>query len=432
MSNSAMGFSPWGRRPPSLSQSLSRDQDAPGSTGSAIDEPAQPPASARLLSSSLGSPQGVRGPLRSYIHASTREQLGEQPQPRPRRLRALLFTHLREIVPVDSNQNARTVREDTAELASYLLSDGAAQRRPSFLQRSRPSIQDLFALDHDSSNPSDDSAGASHAIPELSEPTSPGSEADDLGVDSDGPSVLSNLLKRSPPDLESPCALTSTHHRQHTEPKRPGRASLPAESRHHPAIARVEITEDTPLLSETTSQDALSETGDLEGQKRSRGLRWFGRLVKRGRHAEERAFHAVAVTANPRRWDRRAIWKSAVLVPASCLPAVLVGLLLNVLDALSYGQSLSSRVFGSVDQLTSPGMILFPLGKPIFAHLGSAGLSIYYVSTIVSQVIFSSGSVFKGAVGSELVRHGVELVKRPSANVDTHRLRLFLSSTTWR
>lgn len=49
-------------------------------------------------------------------------------------------------------------------------------------------------------------------------------------------------------------------------------------------------------------------------------------------------------------------------------------------------------------------MILFPLGRPIFSHLGSAGISIFYVSTIVSQITFSSGSIFKGSVGSELVR----------------------------
>ncbi|KAL2258393.1 hypothetical protein VTK26DRAFT_8319 [Humicola hyalothermophila] len=48
-------------------------------------------------------------------------------------------------------------------------------------------------------------------------------------------------------------------------------------------------------------------------------------------------------------------------------------------------------------------MILFPLGSPIFSHLGPAGISIFYVSCIVSQVIFSLGSVFKGAVGSELI-----------------------------
>jgi SulP family sulfate permease len=53
-------------------------------------------------------------------------------------------------------------------------------------------------------------------------------------------------------------------------------------------------------------------------------------------------------------------------------------------------------------------MILFPLGTPIFSHLGSAGISIYYVSTIVAQLVFSTGSIFRGAVGSELVCAGYD------------------------
>jgi len=48
-------------------------------------------------------------------------------------------------------------------------------------------------------------------------------------------------------------------------------------------------------------------------------------------------------------------------------------------------------------------MILFPLGSPVFAGLGSAGISIFYVSTIISQITFSCGSIFRGGVGSELV-----------------------------
>jgi sulfate permease, SulP family len=48
-------------------------------------------------------------------------------------------------------------------------------------------------------------------------------------------------------------------------------------------------------------------------------------------------------------------------------------------------------------------MILFPLGSPIFSNLGSAGISIFYVSTIISQLTFSFGSIFKGGIGSELV-----------------------------
>jgi sulfate permease, SulP family len=62
-------------------------------------------------------------------------------------------------------------------------------------------------------------------------------------------------------------------------------------------------------------------------------------------------------------------------------------------------------------------MILFPLGNPIFSSLGPAGISIFYVSTIVSQLTFSAGSIFKGGVGSELVSAASSPVK-PHANSD--------------
>jgi SulP family sulfate permease len=66
--------------------------------------------------------------------------------------------------------------------------------------------------------------------------------------------------------------------------------------------------------------------------------------------------------------------------------AVLLGLLLNVLDALSYG------------------MILFPLGEAVFEKTGPDGISMFYVSCIVSQLTYSlGGSAFKGGVGSEMV-----------------------------
>ena len=50
-------------------------------------------------------------------------------------------------------------------------------------------------------------------------------------------------------------------------------------------------------------------------------------------------------------------------------------------------------------------MILFPLGDPIFEDLGPDGISMFYVSCIVSQLVFSlGGSTFNGAIGSEMVR----------------------------
>ncbi|SCV06053.1 LANO_0H21066g1_1 [Lachancea nothofagi CBS 11611] len=68
------------------------------------------------------------------------------------------------------------------------------------------------------------------------------------------------------------------------------------------------------------------------------------------------------------------------------IPSVILGLLLNILDALSYG------------------LIIFPITEPFFAHMGPAGLSMFYVSCIISQVTYSSGfSAFRNAVGSEMI-----------------------------
>lgn len=62
--------------------------------------------------------------------------------------------------------------------------------------------------------------------------------------------------------------------------------------------------------------------------------------------------------------------------------------------------------------IRSLGMILFPLGSPIFASLGSAGISIFYVSTIIAQLTFSAGSIFRGGVGSELVCLRTHILER--------------------
>ena len=50
-------------------------------------------------------------------------------------------------------------------------------------------------------------------------------------------------------------------------------------------------------------------------------------------------------------------------------------------------------------------MILFPLGNPTFRGLGPEGISMFYVSCIVSQLTYSlGGSIFKGGIGSEMVK----------------------------
>ncbi|KAF4984174.1 hypothetical protein FZEAL_572 [Fusarium zealandicum] len=360
--SSPLGFTPWRRRALSSTSQGDRDQSNLQST-----EPSSPPNPHHTHSahvpiavrpSSIHSASGHREPIRSFIHGS------------------LIF--MSTLAPINSIQNAQSVREDTAELATYLLLDPKSQQSPAFLQRARYSYQEAVESDAGDDVSVADNARSSQTIVEVSEPPSP--EAREIEPEEHaGPSMLANLLKRSPPQsIAQGQPDVSDHDRdengdeEQTEPHPAG---------HHTDDA----TEQTPLLAQITSNGRRSYMSDLEGQKAQPKHPWISSLVEVGHKMEERMTHGVAVAVNPRRWDRSALWKNVVLTPVSCLPAVAVGLLLNILDALSYG------------------MILFPLGKPIFSHLGSAGISVFYVSTIVSQLTFSSGSIFKGAVGSELI-----------------------------
>nr|VWO99297.1 Fe(2+) transporter 3 [Ganoderma boninense] len=67
------------------------------------------------------------------------------------------------------------------------------------------------------------------------------------------------------------------------------------------------------------------------------------------------------------------------------IPAAILGTLLNILDGISYG------------------MIIFP-ASGVFDHLGGVGVSMFFVTTVVSQLIYSSGaSGFVGANGSMMI-----------------------------
>ncbi|GAA5859563.1 hypothetical protein JCM1840_006350 [Sporobolomyces johnsonii] len=68
------------------------------------------------------------------------------------------------------------------------------------------------------------------------------------------------------------------------------------------------------------------------------------------------------------------------------IPAVILGTLMNVLDGVSYG------------------MIMFPTNLPVFADFGGIGVSMFFVSCLVSQLCFTGGgSIFKGGNGSMMI-----------------------------
>ncbi|KAE8233636.1 hypothetical protein CF326_g1316 [Tilletia indica] len=78
--------------------------------------------------------------------------------------------------------------------------------------------------------------------------------------------------------------------------------------------------------------------------------------------------------------------KAMVTEPVTVLPAVVLGLLLNLLDGVSYG------------------MITFPNSNPIFANFGGDGVAMFFVTTIIAQLIYSlGGSVFKAGNGSMMI-----------------------------
>lgn len=59
---------------------------------------------------------------------------------------------------------------------------------------------------------------------------------------------------------------------------------------------------------------------------------------------------------------------------------------MNILDGVSYG------------------MIMFPTNVPAFADFGGIGVSMFFVSCVVSQVVYSGGgSIFKAGNGSMMI-----------------------------
>jgi SulP family sulfate permease len=151
----------------------------------------------------------------------------------------------------------------------------------------------------------------------------------------------------------------------------------------------VQDTERTPLLPQTRlsrlgSQPKQTATKDKSWQQPgSSRLSW--RVKETLTTGREHVLNLGRSITNPKNYTKDAV-VSGALSSVQIASAVFLGLLLNLLDALSYGY------------------ILFPLGAPIFSNTGPDGISIFFVSCIVSQLCYSLGlSVFKGGVGSEMI-----------------------------
>lgn len=289
---------------------------------------------------------GQREPTRSFIHLSYRGALGIQ----------IIFTvpsvHLLIVsaAPSDSAQYAKSVREDTAELASYALSDKASLQSTSSTGRrsSQTQLESSFQQTADSESAAsnrDIEGSRPDIIEEVSEPVSP--DEGGLGK-SPGTSMLADLLRRSPPsrsssDSEEEGGGKGLHSEEEDEVDSHQERLIITSSG-----VNLDATERTPLLgkddpSESHHPDWIRGQQDLEGQELRRKVSW-PKLRNVVNWPGEKGYDIARVIANPKAWDRRAIWENTVVAPVACLPAVVLGLLLNILDALSYGMfNLRSR-----------------------------------------------------------------------------------------
>ncbi|KAH6719167.1 sulfate transporter family protein-like protein [Leptodontidium sp. MPI-SDFR-AT-0119] len=314
---------------------------------------------------------GHREPTRSSVHLSYR---GGPP------------TH------VDNAFTARSVREDTAELASYALSDRASGRSVS-PPRQRPaqtSIESYFNLGADEErSPVRNAEGLhNHIIEEVSEPVSP--ESSPSSVKAPGASALTDMLKRSPPNTppkssEDDGEAEALDGNRDEESPRQRRLVLTSNGLENAPTERTSLLGKDTRFETHPHPDWIRGEQDIERQEVKRGPAW-PKLRNVVLWPREKGLHVARTIVDPREWDGKAIWQQAVKEPVAAFPAAVLGALLNILDALSYG------------------MILFPLGQPIFEKLGAAGISMFYVSCIVSQMVYScGGSKFRGGVGSEMI-----------------------------
>lgn len=173
------------------------------------------------------------------------------------------------------------------------------------------------------------------AIEEVSEPVSPATLPSPQH-ESPGTSVLTEMLRHSPPSASN------------VKPTEPGQLNCkPTQKRLHVVAgmqtssgARPVVDERTALLAplgeRKPQRPAIHEVRDLERQQSldktlHPGIGLPSSWWNKGSLASAR------VIVHPRSWSLQAVWRHGLVEFASYVPAVILGLLLNILDALSYG-----------------------------------------------------------------------------------------------
>ncbi|KAF9505966.1 hypothetical protein BS47DRAFT_1378186 [Hydnum rufescens UP504] len=167
-----------------------------------------------------------------------------------------------------------------------------------------------------------------------------------------------------------------------TEPAESISAPLPAISSDHRGRRLPDEEEGTPLIAERNAHVGYgtSATDTFRHHAPSTALPSLPSFPNEGGLSRPKAS-----LKSMRHYASPYAVKSAVISTLEVLPAVSLGLLLNILDGVSYG------------------FIIFPAGA-VFSGFGSLGVSMFFLTTVVSQLVYSlGGSSFPGATSSMII-----------------------------
>mgnify|MGYP001463812982 CR=1 FL=1 len=298
-------------------------------------------------------------------------------------------------LPEPLHYSSSGVREQTAELSSSFLGDSDTQR-PS-QQPNRFSQDSANRRSFDSASSPRQSLELAHQRKSVDSERSLGDD-ERLQKGQTRPEVIQEQSEPVSPEVSSsnlPEMLWQDGDRQSGQLRPRPRPYSDVPSLVISEAGEEDATEETPLFGRRASRRASAyktldgaqddeDDEDVEGQRLPRVKSWQT-LQHAYPSLRKVAVDGYHVATHPKEWDMQQVFKTVVVKPALVMPSVFLGVLLNLLDALSYG------------------IILFPLGEEVFSSMGADGVSMFYVSCITAQLTYSSGSIFSGGVGSEMI-----------------------------
>lgn len=178
-----------------------------------------------------------------------------------------------------------------------------------------------------------------HIIEEVSEPVSP--ESSPSSVKAPGASALTDMLKRSPPNTppkssEDDGEAEALDGNRDEESPRQRRLVLTSNGLENAPTERTSLLGKDTRFETHPHPDWIRGEQDIERQEVKRGPAW-PKLRNVVLWPREKGLHVARTIVDPREWNGKAIWQQAVKEPVAAFPAAVLGALLNILDALSYG-----------------------------------------------------------------------------------------------